>query len=130
MRWIHSFALLVVLAACGAPPTTEARRAAPAEQPVRAPETFKVTYQVTSDSNGLSLTYSDATGDTAQAKVNAYEGWTREQTMRRGAFAYVSAQMTLGFGTKVTCRILVDGVLVKENTSTGQFSIVTCSGRL
>lgn len=91
---------------------------------------YTVVYEVTSDSNDLSITFTNADGDTAQRKVSSYDGWRQEQVMQRGVFAYVSAQMTYTGGRKVSCRILVDGVVVRENTSTGQYSIVTCSGRL
>lgn len=48
-------------------------------------------------------------------------------TVVAGQFLYLSAQQDIG-GTTTTCRITVDGVVLAENTSTGRYSIVTCSG--
>lgn len=39
----------------------------------------------------------------------------------------LSAQSAGGSGT-ITCKITVDGALVAENTSQGQYAVVTCSG--
>jgi hypothetical protein len=48
------------------------------------------------------------------------------QLVQPGQVLYLSAQQDLG-GSTITCRITVDGVVVAENTSTGRFSITTCS---
>jgi hypothetical protein len=40
---------------------------------------------------------------------------------------YVSGQNATEYGT-VTCRIKVDGNVVSQNTSSGAYSIATCSG--
>ncbi|HWD83309.1 MAG TPA: hypothetical protein VG497_30625 [Kribbella sp.] len=46
-----------------------------------------------------------------------------------GAFVYLSAQNDNGYGS-VTCKILVDGDTISENTSTGGYAIATCSSRV
>lgn len=43
-----------------------------------------------------------------------------------GAHVYISGQALNG--RTLTCRITVDGVLISENTSSGEYSIATCSG--
>jgi hypothetical protein len=47
------------------------------------------------------------------------------QQVQSGQVLSLAAQQDMG-GTTITCRITVDGVVVAENTSTGQFSIATC----
>lgn len=42
-------------------------------------------------------------------------------------FTSLSAQSAGGSGT-ITCKVTVDGKLVAENTSQGQYAVVTCSG--
>ena len=46
----------------------------------------------------------------------------------RGSIVGISAALTGDYG-KVTCRIKVDGKVISENTSSGDYSTVTCSGR-
>lgn len=46
-----------------------------------------------------------------------------------GDFVYLSVQNENPTGV-VTCRIVVDGSTVSENTSTGGYVIATCSGRV
>lgn len=45
-----------------------------------------------------------------------------------GAFVYISAQQKDG-GHTITCRITVDGRVVSENTSVGEFQIASCQGQ-
>jgi hypothetical protein len=42
---------------------------------------------------------------------------------------YLSVQNQNAAGS-VTCRILLDGMVVSENTSTGGYVIATCQGRV
>lgn len=46
-----------------------------------------------------------------------------------GDFVYLSIQNDNGYGS-VTCRIVVDGVTVSENTSSGAYTIATCQGQV
>lgn len=46
-----------------------------------------------------------------------------------GDFVYLSVQNQDAAGS-VTCRIVVDGVVISENTSTGGYVIATCKGQV
>lgn len=46
-----------------------------------------------------------------------------------GDFVYLSIQNENGYGS-VTCRIVVDGVTISENTSDGGYTIATCQGQV
>lgn len=46
-----------------------------------------------------------------------------------GDFVYLSVQNDNGYGS-VTCRIVVDGQTISENTSTGGYTIATCQGQV
>lgn len=82
-----------------------------------------------------SITLQSADGGTQQAQVGlplrtksgdvglTYPGF------HSGAFVYLSVQNGDDAGT-VTCRILVDGVTISENTSSGGHTIATCSSRV
>lgn len=46
---------------------------------------------------------------------------------KSGDFVYLSVQNANGSGS-VTCRIMVDGVVIADNTSDGGYVIATCKG--
>jgi hypothetical protein len=48
---------------------------------------------------------------------------------RSGDFVYLSIQNENGYGS-VTCRIVVDGQIISENTSSGGYTIASCQGRV
>lgn len=48
---------------------------------------------------------------------------------KSGAFVYLSVQNQSASGS-VTCRILVDGTPISENTSSGGYVIASCQGRV
>jgi len=48
---------------------------------------------------------------------------------KSGDFVYLSVQNSEGFGS-VSCRIIVDGVEISNNTSYGGYKIATCQGRV
>ncbi len=92
-------------------------------------DTVRVVYRVTdsSPSGTASLNYENAGGNTEQVE-DADTPWEERLSLGRGGFAYVSAQRQgPGSGT-VRCTISVDGEVVEEAESTGQFVIATCSG--
>jgi hypothetical protein len=104
---------------------------APPSAPTTPPPSHSVTYEIESAGglNGgtpsVDLTYQTPTG---VGQVNgASTGWTVNYTMPDGGFMYVSGQNATEYGT-VTCRIKVDGNVVSQNTSSGAYSIATCSG--
>jgi len=101
------------------------------------PATHTVTYKVEGTTKGASITYENSSGDTSQ-QSDVDVPLTRKSdgghgielyNMHGGDFLYISAQNNQEYGS-VTCIIEVDGVVVKRNTSSGGFTIATCSGRL
>ncbi|WP_426303153.1 hypothetical protein [Arthrobacter sp. R-11] len=95
--------------------------------------TVTVLYEVEGTATGADVTLGSATGTvqgTGKAvpltnKTTGKRGLTF--MMPRGHFVYLSAQNTGGSGT-ITCRITVDGEIVSTNTSSGGYSIASCSG--
>lgn len=88
-------------------------------------QTYKVTYRV--DGEGpASVTYSNATGGTEQREVKL--PWTETFDSRPGQFLYVSAQDNGGIGL-IVCSISVNGRIVKDATSKGEYAIATVSDR-
>lgn len=87
----------------------------------------RVVYDVTDTSRGtVSLTYENAGGN-SQQESNAVTPWGKRYSMDSGDFVYVSAQRGQGTGT-VRCTITIDGEVVEQAESTGEFVIATCSG--
>lgn len=88
--------------------------------------TVTVAYTITGTTTGADLTYQTANGGTSQhAKAKVPQ--TITGTFTRGQHVYLSAQNAHEAGT-VTCTITADGVEVASNTSSGAFTIATCSG--
>ena len=81
-----------------------------------------------------SLTYANATGGTEQLGL-VYLPWSMKFTAESGAFLYLSAQAQ-GISVRpsaamdIRVQIKVNGVVVKEATSRGAFTIATVSGIL
>lgn len=100
------------------------------------PATHLVTYKLTGSAATADLTYGLGDSDTRQQSdvdvplVRKSDGGQGIQfSARKGDFLYFSAQNGGEYGS-LTCTIEVDGVPVKTNTSSGGFTIVTCSGSL
>lgn len=103
-----------------------------------APAKAEVLYEVDGTALRASVTYETGTG-TEQGKIrlpmtSATGSTGLAGSFERGSFLYISAQNQgdinmeiYGYGS-VTCRITVDGVVISENTSNGQFGIATCKG--
>jgi Mycobacterium membrane protein len=115
MKKVIGAALLALgsLTACGAP-------AAP------APEKATVTYEVVATGKASNVTYTtDGAGSTSQ-EASVVMPWRKDVTVDRGfAIASLTAQ-NAGRG-ELTCRISVDGAVVKEATSSGQYAVVSCT---
>lgn len=117
---------LVAVAACG----TDTDKAEPSSGGPAS--TVEVVYEVTGDTKSAGVTVTTGTG-TSQKDVavplvtkSGSEGIAFQ--MRPGARAYISAQNRDRYGSgPITCRIRVNGRILSENSSTGQFSIATCS---
>lgn len=101
---------------------------------IEQPESYEVLYEVEGTApDGASLTYQTASGTSQQTGkrvpvVRADGQRGIELTLPPGAFVYISAQ-NQGAG-ELTCRITANGQVIAENTSSGEFAIVTCEGSL
>jgi len=87
---------------------------------------FNVQYKITGSATSASLTWENEQGGTEQGDYRL--PYTQSSMkMDRGDFAYLSAQNQGRAGT-VTCNIYVNDDLWRTSTSSGEYSIVTCSG--
>jgi hypothetical protein len=102
-----------------------------------ASDKVTVVYTLESDAQAVSATYSTLTnGNIGSAQANSVAApWTQEVQVEDTwikSFTLVG-QMNPVFdgsapdGTTITCRITVDGKVVAEQTSTGQYAAVTCN---
>lgn len=107
---------------------------APAEAPAAIPpltaapasgEGTSITYEVISDSGELnSVTWFDEM-NALQQDSNVAAPWSMVVNNTASfSMAGVTAQTT---GQSVTCRVVVDGKVEEEKTSTGQYAVVNCS---
>ena len=98
--------------------------------------TVEVVYTLESDAQQISATYTTLDGgNIGQSQANNTTApWTQTLQVEDSfiqSFSLVG-QMSPVFdgsadGTTITCRITVDGEVVAEQTSTGQYAIVTCA---
>lgn len=88
---------------------------------------YEITYRIEGTAKSVSLTYQNEQGGTEQQ--NALVPWKKTYTMQPGDFAYVSAQNNGESGT-VICVIELNGKEVKRSTSSGAYTIASCSGGL
>lgn len=56
--------------------------------------------------------------------------WSRDDEVKSGDFVAFSVQLDRRDETSVTCQIFLDGQLVKESHSSGEFAMADCSGRI
>lgn len=99
-----------------------------AQERQRRLEAERLYYRIESNCrSGVDITYSNAYGDTTQ-QSNQGNGWYYYFVPTRGQFLYLSAQNQCASGY-VTVRFVMDGVTVRENTSTGGYVIATISGQ-
>ena len=101
-----------------------------ASAPQRAPAGFHVMYgveAVAGSTNAASITYTNAQGGTEQVQVNL--PWLQiYERVSPGTHLYVSAQNASSSGS-LKVRILLDGQVVKESTSSGAYAIASASER-
>lgn len=83
---------------------------------------FEVSYKVTGKK--FKVTYRNSTGGTNFVEGDDY--WSSNESFRKGDFAYVSAQNIEG-STYVDVAIYIDGKLVENSHSFGEYSIATVS---
>jgi hypothetical protein len=124
-RWafilLGPIALLGLLATAVALPT----RGVPVENPPPAPAT--VVYEVEGAGTASRISY--ATGGTPGVVEEASTRlpWRKElQVMQRELSTTVTAQNKSS--GEIRCRITVDGKVIKEVASSGQFTVVSCAG--
>ena len=128
--------LIVIIAVSSRGGGGEPSTAAPAAggQPAAA---AGITYEVTGEAGGdgsgsgirTSVTY---TSDDSfnQSQENGVDlPWTKTVDLGSGFFTGASLVAQAGDGVEsITCRIKDGDEVISENTSTGQFAVVTCSG--
>ncbi|UGT60633.1 MmpS family transport accessory protein [Nocardia asteroides] len=86
-----------------------------------------VAYEVRGSGGAAAVTYSGRDFDIAQ-EAEAPLPWSKDVTID-GLGKYVSLTAQSGAdGEELSCRILVDGRVLSEQTSNGPFSMVSCSG--
>jgi hypothetical protein len=102
-----------------------------------ASDKVTVVYTLESDARAISATYSTLTnGNIGSAQANGVAApWTQEVQVED---TWIKSFSLIGQmnpvldgsapdGTTITCRITVDGKVVAEQTSTGQYAAVTCN---
>ncbi len=107
--------------------------AAGAAQPAAAEG---ITYEVTGVSSGdggtgieSSVTYTSDDKFNQSQENGIQLPWTKNVDLGNGFFSGASLIAQAGDGVEsITCRILDGGEVISENTSSGQFAVVTCSG--
>ncbi len=91
-----------------------------------------VVYELDGTASSADITIQTDSGGTSQQQGvdvplrNKAGGEGLRFTFDGGEFVYISAQNN-GSGT-LTCRIKADGVVISENTASGEFAIATCEG--
>ncbi|GLZ36203.1 hypothetical protein Lesp02_83900 [Lentzea sp. NBRC 105346] len=110
--------------------TTSAQAAQPtaAKEPAK-PATRKVVYEVTGAGQALSITYITDGKASQQQAGNVKLPWHQELELPAGeAFQMVSLVVQAGDGTpEISAKVTVDGKLVKEGKSSGQYAVLTLS---
>ena len=82
-------------------------------------------YEVTGSKASNTTFSTDRAGSVSQ-EANIGLPWRKETTLERGvAIGTLSAQNT-GSGS-ITCQSTVDGHVVRQTKSSGQFSVVSCT---
>lgn len=100
---------------------------APAAMPAAPAATHTVHYEIRGAGSGL-VTYI-ADGNMGMSQENGAElPWSKDIKLNQYfAPVAVSVQHSSGSGP-VTCKIVVDGKTVANNTATGQYAIASCNG--
>ncbi|MGY1741151.1 MULTISPECIES: MmpS family transport accessory protein [unclassified Blastococcus] len=130
----NSFVLISVVAAAGA--LTGCSSVTDAVDQAAGGD-VDVVYTLESDAPSISATYAtaDANGVGTSQENNVPAPWsktvTAEDSLARG-FVLTGAMnpvldQSAPDGTTITCRITVDGEVVAEQTSTGQYAVVSCT---
>ena len=102
----------------------------------QANEVRSITYQAESDGRPITVMYDTSTPggfSTATATATGVKsGWSMDVQQSRLLGAHVTVSLEPEFGrlkqrpATVTCRILSDGKVVKESSSSGEFASTSC----
>lgn len=87
--------------------------------------TAELTYTVTNTSGETLISYTNATGGIEQHTVGTRE-WVQTFTVDTFTPASLTAQ-SQGTGAQVTCSIAVNGEIVAESSSSGDYVVVSCA---
>ena len=111
------FLLLVFLTSCGATPAAQSTSAM-----------YSIIYRVTGAATSAQLTVQNSSGTTEQFD-EVRVPWQTEFIGRRMQLVFVSAQSQQE-RELIGCEIVVNGVLVDEDTSRGRDAVATCSASI
>lgn len=85
-----------------------------------------IVYEIISDSETLSsVTYFDENSE-LQQESSSNAPWTK--TIVNKSTVAISGVGGQTEGTSITCRIIIDGKVKDEKTSTGKYAVVNCTG--
>lgn len=126
-------AVLAVAIWVGRSPTSPSDREAGSSSDQPRSSTSTVVYQVIGTVRWADVTMQTPTGTSQQTPdVPLTDASTGKQGLTfefpAGSYVAISAQKKDEAGA-ITCRIIVDGVMVSENTSTAAYGIASCNGR-
>ncbi|MDK8894594.1 MmpS family transport accessory protein [Corynebacterium sp. MSK006] len=85
-----------------------------------------VTYQIDGDAQDALATYNTGESDTVQEN-GLQAGWSKEATVTGLLGASLTATNGMYDEGQITCRILVDGETIAENTGSGAGASASCS---
>lgn len=96
----------------------------PAQQAPDKPA--KVVYEVTGTGTASNISYGASDG--ISQKTGATLPWKHTEPYDGGYDFFTLTAQNGNNGGEITCRITVDGEVIKENTSSGPYAVVSCSG--
>ncbi|MFP5072548.1 MmpS family transport accessory protein [Pseudonocardia nantongensis] len=107
---------------------------APVEEPAE-PASTGITYEVTGKQGsgtgygpGTSVTYTSGENMQLSQNTDTELPWTETVDLGDNMFRMATLTAQAGDGvTSITCRITENGEVLAENTSTGQFAVVSCN---
>jgi hypothetical protein len=86
-----------------------------------------VSYEVSSSGSGTANNVTYEVDNGMQQETQVALPWSKEFTISGGFKPLVVTAQNSGAGF-INCRILVNGNVVSENSSRGQYAVVMCSG--
>ena len=99
----------------------------------------KITYKVVG-SDSWAKDHPDLGGQVAKIRLRNKSGgddeskaflpWSQDDTVTDGDLIYFTAQLDQRDETYIACQIFLDGKLVRESHSSGEFAVADCAGRV